>query len=181
MELNRCIHPVWFVPLSILTISILEGSPLVSPTIMQLVFRYHHTGCTILKLSSSCISEIIMVLLRIISGIPLFMSLIVFLCAYCISPGYPSDGPVDHYPTYEPLAGLGPLPRFLQPLWVIGISPVLRGLCGTMVLCPCYSTGFWYLRTFSPWYFTGYDRNWDIRPFHGANLIFETSGDAFKR
>ena len=43
-------------------------------------------GFTILKLSSSCISEIIMVLLRIISGISLLPSLIEFLGAYCISP-----------------------------------------------------------------------------------------------
>ena len=99
-------------------------------------------GFTLLKLSSSCIFEIIMVLLRIISGFSLLPSLIGFLCAYCISPGYPSDGPLDHYPAYEPLAGFGSLPRLLQPLWVIGIPPVLRGLCWTMVLCPCYSMGF---------------------------------------
>ena len=99
-------------------------------------------GLTLLKLSSFCISEIIMVLLRIISGIDFFLSLIVLLCGYCISPGYPLDGPVDHCPTYEPLAGFGPLPRLLQPLWVIGIPPVLHGLRGTIVLCPCYSMGF---------------------------------------
>ena len=42
-----------FVPLSILTISILEGFPLVSPTIMQLVFRHHLMGYTLWKLFTS--------------------------------------------------------------------------------------------------------------------------------
>ena len=99
-------------------------------------------GLPLWKVSSSCISEIIMLLLRVISDISPILSLIGFLCAYCISPDYPLDGPLDHYPAYEPLAGFGSLPRLLQPLWVIGIPPVLRGLCGTMVLCPCYSMGF---------------------------------------
>ena len=99
-------------------------------------------GLTLLKLSSSCIFEIIMVLLRIISGISLLPSSIGFLCAYCISPGYPSDGPLDHYHAYELLAGFVSLPRLLQPLRVIGISPVLLGRRGTVVLCPWYSMGF---------------------------------------
>ena len=138
-------------------------------------------GLTLLKLSSSCISEIIMVLLRIISGISLLPSLIGFLCAYCISPGYPSDGPLDHYPDYEPLAGFGSLPRLLQPLWVIGIPRYSAGFAGQWSFAPAILRVLWYLRAFSPWYSTGYDSNWAIRPFHGANLIFETSGDAFKR
>ena len=98
-------------------------------------------GFTLLKLSPSCISEIIMVLLRIISGISLLPSLIGFLCAYCISPGYSMDGPLDHYPAYEPLAGFGSLPGFTASVGYWD-SPVLLVLCGTMVLCPCYSTVF---------------------------------------
>ena len=85
-------------------------------------------GLTLLKLSSSCIFEVIMVLLRIISGISLLPSLIGFLCAYCIFHGYPADGPLDHYPDYELLAGFGSLPRLLQPLWVIGIPGTPRAL-----------------------------------------------------
>ena len=93
-------------------------------------------GFTLLKLSPSCISEIIMVLLRIISGISLLPSLIGFLCAYCISPGYSMDGPLDHYPAYELLAGFGYLPR-------------LHSLCGLLGF-PRYSTGFAGERSFAP-------------------------------
>ena len=99
-------------------------------------------GLTLWKLSSFCTSEIIMVLLRIISSISLFLFLTGLLCGYCISSGYPLDGPVDHCPAYEPLAGFGSLPRLLQPLWVIGVSMVLRWLFWTTVFCPLAFTGF---------------------------------------
>ena len=85
-------------------------------------------GFTLLKLSSSCISEIIMVLLRIISGFSLLPSLIGFLCAYCISPGYPLDGPLDHYPDYEPLAGFGSLPGFYSLCGLLGFPGTPRAL-----------------------------------------------------
>ena len=93
-------------------------------------------GLTLLKLSSFCISEIIMLLLRVISDISPILSLIGFLCAYCISTGYPSGGPLDHCPAYEPLAGFGSFPRLLQPLWVIGIPRYSAGFAGQWSFAP---------------------------------------------
>ena len=85
-------------------------------------------GLTLLKLSSSCISEIIMLLLRVISDISPILSLIGFLCAYCISPDYPLDGPLDHYPAYEPLAGFGSLPRLYSLCGLLGFPGTPRAL-----------------------------------------------------
>ena len=96
-------------------------------------------------------------------------------------PGYPLDGPLDHYPDYEPWAGFGSLPRLLQHLWVIGIPRYSAGFAGEWSFGPAILRVLWHLRAFLPWYSTGYDSNWAIRPIHGANLIVETSGDAFKR
>ena len=138
-------------------------------------------GLRLLTLSSSCISKIIMVLLGIISGISLLPSLIGFLCAYCISP-------VTHWMVIWTTA-------IHTSLWLaLGSCPGFYSLCGLLGF-PRYSEGFagqrsfvtgilwvlWYLRAFSHWYSTGYDSNWAIRPLHGANIIFETSGDAIKR
>ena len=122
-----------------------------------------------------------MLLLRIISGISLLPSLIGFLCAYCISPGYPLDGHLDHYPAYESLAGFGSLPRLYSLCGLLGFPRYSAGFAGQWSFAPAILRVLWYLRAFSPWYYTGYDSNWAIRPFHGANLIFETSSDVFKR
>ena len=85
-------------------------------------------GLTLLKLSSSCISEIIMLLLRVISDISPIPSFIGFLCAYCLSPDYPLDGPLDHYHAYEPLAGFGSLPRFYSLCGLLGFPGTPRAL-----------------------------------------------------
>ena len=136
-------------------------------------------GFTLLKLPSSCISEIIMVLLRIISGISLLPSLIGFLCAYCISPGYPMDGPLDHYHAYELWLALSPCPGFYSLCGLLGFPGTPRALRDNGPL-PLLFYGFCgTYGPFPPWYSTGYDSNWAIRPFHGANLILETLGDAF--
>ena len=101
-------------------------------------------GFTLLKSSSSCISEIIMVLLRIISGISLLPSLIGFLGAYCISP-------VTHWmvlwtttlttslwlalgpcPGFYSLCGLSGFPGTPRALRDNGPLPLLfYGFCGT--------------------------------------------------
>ena len=101
-------------------------------------------GLTLLKLSSSCISEIIMLLLRVISDISPILSLIGFLCAYFISPDYPLDGPLDHYPAYEPLAGFGSLPRFYSLCGLLGFPGTPRALRDNGPF-PC-----WFCGTYGP-------------------------------
>ena len=43
-------------------------------------------------------------------------------------PGYPLDGPLDHYPAYEPLAGFGSLPRFYSLCGLLGFPGTPRAL-----------------------------------------------------
>ena len=85
-------------------------------------------GLTLLKLSSSCISEIIRVVLWIISGISLLPSLIEFLCAYCISP-------VIHWMilwtttlTTSLWLALGPCPGFYSLCGLLGFPGTPRAL-----------------------------------------------------
>ena len=128
-------------------------------------------GLTLLKLSSSCIFEIIMVLLRIISGISLLPSLIGFLCAYCIFPRLSIGWSFGPLLCLRALGWLWVLAPALQPLWVIGIPRYSAGFAGQWSFAPAILRVLWYLRTFFLWYSTGYDSNWAIRPFHDANLI----------
>ena len=128
-------------------------------------------GLPLWKVYSSCISAIIMLLLRIISGISLLPSLIGFLGAYCISP-------IIHWMvlwtttlTTRLWLALGPCPGFYSLCGLLGFPRHSTGFAGQWSFAPAILWVLWYLRAFSTWYSTGYDSNWAIRPFHGAHLI----------
>ena len=122
-----------------------------------------------------------MVLLRIISGISFFLSLIGFLCAYCI---FPVIHRMVLWTTTLPTSlwlALGPCPGFYSLYGLLGFPRYSACFAGQCSFAPGTLWVLWHLRAFSPWYSTGCDSNWAIRPIHGANLLFVTSGDAFKR
>ena len=88
---------------------------------------------------------------------------------------------MDHYHAYELLAGFRSFPRLYSLCGLLGFPRYSAGFAGQLSFDPGILGVLGHLRAFSPGYATGYDSNWAIRPFHGANLVFETSGEIFKR